>query len=121
MTGFQGTTHSEDVQARFGSVIQGGVDAKSRYPRLAWDRPAPTLRAGTGSDRGSFQAARPIHPDEARVISIREAARIQGFPDWFDFHRTKWHSHRMIGNSVCPIVSHAIFSRIAAHLAESRK
>jgi DNA (cytosine-5)-methyltransferase 1 len=116
VSGFQETTHRADIQSRFSTVPQGGKDAKSRYPRLAWDKPAPTLRAGTGSDRGSFQAARPIHPDEPRVICVREAARIQGFPDWYEFHQTKWHSHRMIGNSVSPIVSRAIFSRIAKHL-----
>ncbi len=116
VTGFQNTTHRPDIQSRFSAVPQGGKDSKSRYPRLFWEKPAPTLRAGTGSDRGSFQAARPIHPDEPRVISVREAARIQGFPDWYEFHQTKWHSHRMIGNSVSPIVSEAIFSRIAKHL-----
>lgn len=116
VTGFQDTTHRADIINRFSAVPQGGKDSKSRYPRLSWDKPAPTLRAGTGSDRGSFQAARPIHPDEPRVISVREAARIQGFPDWYEFHQTKWHSHRMIGNSVSPIVSEVIFSRIAKHL-----
>ncbi|SDI81312.1 DNA (cytosine-5)-methyltransferase 1 [Lutimaribacter saemankumensis] len=117
VSGFQCTTHRLEIQERFSKVPQGGKDTKSRYPRLAWDKPAPTLRAGTGSDRGSFQAARPIHPVEPRVISVREAARIQGFPDWFEFHDTKWHSHRMIGNSVSPIVSRAIFSRIANHVS----
>lgn len=66
--------------------------------------------SSTCSDRGSFQAARPLHPNEGRVITVREAARIQGFPDWFTFHPTKWHSFRMIGNSVSPILSRAIFS-----------
>ncbi len=117
VTGFQDTAHRDEIQSRFATVPQGGKDSKSRYPRLAWNKPAPTLRAGTGSDRGSFQAARPIHPIEPRVICVREAARIQGFPDWFEFHATKWHSHRMIGNSVSPIVSRIIFSRIAEHMA----
>ncbi|KAA1337570.1 DNA cytosine methyltransferase, partial [Escherichia coli] len=72
----------------------------------------PTLRAGTGADKGSHQAVRPLHPDSGRVITVREAARLQGFPDWFCFHPTKWHSFRMIGNSVSPIVSKAILSKI---------
>ncbi|WP_413468690.1 DNA cytosine methyltransferase [Lishizhenia sp.] len=48
---------------------------------------------------------RPLHPEQPRVITVREAARLQGFPDWFVFHPTKWHSFRMIGNSVSPLVS----------------
>ncbi|MFX7922723.1 DNA cytosine methyltransferase, partial [Acinetobacter baumannii] len=62
----------------------------------------PTLRAGTGPERGSYQAVRPIHPTSPRVITPREASRLQGFPDWFQFHPTKWHSFRQIGNSVSP-------------------
>jgi DNA (cytosine-5)-methyltransferase 1 len=64
---------------------------------------------------------RPIHPDEPRVITVREAARLQGFPDRFRFHPTVWHSFRMIGNSVSPFVSKAIFSLLARRIeAETR-
>lgn len=116
VTGFIETIHKEKTVRRFETVAQGQKDQASRYPRLEWSRAAPTLRAGTGSDKGSFQAARPIHPAEPRVISVREAARLQGFPDWFKFHSTKWHSHRMIGNSVSPIVAKFIFEKIYSHI-----
>lgn len=116
VTGFESTEHAQETINRFGETEPGKQEAISRYYRLAWDRTAPTLRAGTGSDRGSYQAARPIHPDEPRVITVREAARIQGFPDWFMFHPTKWHSHRMIGNSVSPIFAEAIMRVIASKL-----
>jgi len=112
LSGFFETRHSDAVIDRFSAVVQGGVDSVSRYPRLSWEGRCPTLRAGTGSDRGSFQAMRPIHPSEPRVITVREAARLQGFPDWFVFHPAKWHSFRMIGNSVSPIVSHSILETI---------
>jgi DNA (cytosine-5)-methyltransferase 1 len=59
---------------------------------------------------------RPIHPEEPRVITVREAARLQGFPDTFKFHPTVWHSFRMIGNSVCPIMAEAILSLIAERM-----
>ena len=108
VTGNSMTRHSPAVVNRFRQVDPGRSDSVSRYPRLRWDRPSPVLRAGTGKDRGSFQAARPIHPDDPRVISVREAARLQGFPDWFQFPATKWHSHRMIGNSVSPPLAKAI-------------
>lgn len=53
----------------------------SVYGRMKWDEPAPTLTTGFVSPgRGRF-----IHPRERRVLTPREAARLQGFPDWFDF------------------------------------
>lgn len=106
------TDHTESVRKRYELVAQGKVDPVSRSKKLAWDGLCPTLRAGTGADKGSHQAVRPIHPAKGRVITVREAARLQGFPDWFCFHPTKWHSFRMIGNSVSPIVSHAVLKSI---------
>ncbi|KSV85615.1 DNA cytosine methyltransferase [Sinorhizobium sp. GL28] len=108
-TGHRRTTHRDDVVERFRALAQGEVDTVGRYPRLRWDGQCPTLRAGTGRDRGSFQAVRPIHPTEPRVITVREAARLQGFRDDFVFHPTIWHSFRMIGNSVSPVIAKAIF------------
>lgn len=111
-SGHTKTQHTEAVVRRFSAVDMGGQDQIGKHPRLDWNRQAPTLRAGTGSDRGSYQSVRPIHPTENRVITTREAARLQGFPDWFLFHPTRWHSFRMIGNSVSPFVSQAILSWI---------
>ncbi|ESZ31224.1 DNA-cytosine methyltransferase [Mesorhizobium sp. L2C067A000] len=102
--------HDPKISARFANVAQGATDPVGRYPRLAWLGQAPTIRAGTGPDKGSYQAVRPLHPAEPRVITVREAARLQGFPDWFKFHPTAWHSFRMIGNSVSPFVSRALLS-----------
>ncbi len=108
VSGFAETKHTRDVLSRFAATEQGRTEKVSRCPRLAWDKPCTTLRAGTGKDRGSYQSIRPIHPEESRVITVREAARLQGFPDWFQFHETKWHSFRMIGNSVSPKLSAAV-------------
>jgi DNA (cytosine-5)-methyltransferase 1 len=115
-TGHRPTVHTPSVVDRFATVKQGQVDPVGRHPRLAWTGLCPTLRAGTGADKGSYQAVRPVHPEEDRVITVREAARLQGFPDGHVFHPTVWHSFRMIGNSVSPIMAEAIFSGIAAHL-----
>lgn len=112
-TGHRRTVHTAAVTGRFRKVDQGSIEAVGRHPRLSWVGQCPTLRAGTGNDRGSYQSVRPIHPDEPRVITVREAARLQGFPDRFKFHPTAWHSFRMIGNSVSPIMSKTIFSLIA--------
>ncbi|MDH0095009.1 DNA cytosine methyltransferase [Pseudomonas sp. GD04158] len=118
VSGLLETKHTEAVAERYKNTVNGKVDLVSKSYKLSWSGVSPTLRAGTGSDKGSFQAVRPLHPEEGRVITVREAARIQGFPDWFTFHPTKWHSFRMIGNSVSPIVSRAILSQIKKSLME---
>ena len=116
VSGFLGTAHSVDVAERYGQTECGSYDTISKSYRLDIDDFCPTLRAGTGPDHGSFQAVRPIHPTEARVITPREAARLQGFPDWFQFSPTKWHSFRQIGNSVSPILAERILSVVARSL-----
>ena len=115
-TGHRTTVHSKHVMTRFGNVPEGGIDLIGRHPRLAWSAQSPAIRAGTGSDRGSYQAVRPIHPRHPRVITVREAARLQGFPDNHRFHPTIWHSFRMIGNSVSPFMARAIFRAISTKL-----
>jgi DNA (cytosine-5)-methyltransferase 1 len=109
-SGFLGTIHSTEVAERYSRVECGKYDAISKSCRLDPDGFCPTLRAGTGPDQGSFQAVRPLHPTESRVITPREAARLQGFPDWFQFSPTKWHSFRQIGSSVSPIIAERIFA-----------
>lgn len=112
VSGCVGTLHTNKVLKRWKRLKSGETDEISRARRLDLSGYCPTLRAGTGRDRGSYQSLRPIHPTEHRVITPREAARLQGFPDWFTFHSTKWHSFRQIGNSVSPIVAEVILNRI---------
>ncbi|MCS6177752.1 DNA cytosine methyltransferase [Shewanella baltica] len=112
LSGFFDTQHTPEVTKRYEALQPEEVDSISRSKKLSWSGVCPTLRAGTGADKGSYQAVRPIHPTSARVITVREAARLQGFPDWFCFHPTKWHSFRMIGNSVSPIVSEKLMINI---------
>lgn len=118
LTGNKRTRHLEHVLERFSTIRQGGVDPIGKYPRLKWDGQCPTLRAGTGADKGSHQAIRPIHPTEDRVITVREAARLQGFPDEHRFHPTIWHSFRQIGNSVSPIIAEAVLSAVHDRVME---
>ena len=116
VSGIIPTRHSSTVVERYKALCPGERDETSKAVRLRKNKPGPTIRAGTGSDMGSFQAVRPIHYSEPRVITPREAARIQGFPDWFAFHKTKWHSFRQIGNSVSPIVGEKILRRFFLRL-----
>jgi len=112
VSGCLGTIHSPEIIERYASLAPGQQDKTSKAVRLDINHFCPTLRAGTSRDKGSYQAVRPIHPTEPRVITPREAARLQGFPDWFVFHPTKWHSFRQIGNSVSPIVAEYVLSQL---------
>lgn len=116
VSGCIGTRHTSVVVERFKSLSYGEQDRVSRAVRLDPDNFCPTLRAGTGIDKGSFSSVRPVHYAFPRVITPREAARLQGFPDWFVFHPTKWHSFRQIGNSVSPIVSQALLTMVLKNL-----
>lgn len=119
LTGNKRTKHTAAVIERFSAIKQGGFDPVGKYPRLNWQGQCPTLRAGTGADKGSHQAIRPIHPTEHRVITVREAARLQGFPDNHKFHPTIWHSFRQIGNSVSPVIANAILASISEKLLQT--
>lgn len=116
-SGCFGTVHSAEVARRYSKIQPGRRDPVSKSHRLSLNGFCPTIRAGTGHDRGRFQAVRPLHPTQARVITPREAARLQGFPDWFQFSPTKWHSFREIGSSVSPILAERVLAIIRSALA----
>lgn len=119
VSGCMGTRHSEELKRRYGRLKYGETDPVSKSRRLDPNGFCPTLRAGTGKEKGSYQAVRPIHFSSPRVITPREAARLQGFPDWFVFHKTKWHSFRQIGNSVSPIVAERILTPLYQSLHQA--
>lgn len=116
ITNSKRTVHTPSTQARFEATKPGEVEPKSRLYRLPLDGPSRTLRAGTGSDRGSHTSPRPIHPTQNRVVTVREAARLHGYPDWFRFHVTNWHGHRQVGNSVPPPLARAAGEALVASL-----
>lgn len=80
----------------------------SMYGRLKMDLPAQTITSGFGS----MGQGRYVHPLKKRVLTPHEAARIQGFPDYFAFDtlNNRGSLHRMIGNAVPPPVSATILS-----------
>lgn len=117
------TVHRPDVVARFRALQHGERDDVGRLPKLDPNGQSPTLRAGTGRDHGSFTSARPVHHRCARVITVREAARLHGFPDWFGFHATKWQGFRQVGNAVPPPLARSVARQVvtAAGLEPSRR
>jgi DNA (cytosine-5)-methyltransferase 1 len=112
LTASMRTAHSEAVVQRFHETAHGEREAISRFLRLHPDGVAPTLRAGTAPDRGSYSAPRPIHYAYDRVITVREAARLHGFPDWFRPTAAKWHGFRQVGNAVPPPLARAVAEAI---------
>jgi DNA (cytosine-5)-methyltransferase 1 len=106
------TRHTSISTSRFMSTAAGEVEPHSRFYKLEANGYSNTLRAGTDSSRGAFTSPRPIHYQHARCVTVREMARLHGYPDWFRFHVTKWHGARQIGNSVPPPMARAIASAI---------
>lgn len=106
------TCHTAASVKRFNATIPGTTESISRFLRLHPEGISNTLRAGTASDRGAHTAPRPIHPRYPRVITVREAARLHGYPDWFRFHVTKWNGFREVGNSVPVFLGRAVATSI---------
>jgi len=106
------TDHTEISRRRFRQTEEGAVEPISRFFKLPQGGVSNTLRAGTDGARGAFTSPRPIHYRHARCITVREMARLHGFPDWFRFNATKWHGARQIGNAVPPPLARAIATKI---------
>jgi len=113
------TNHSQRSRDRFANTPPGTREPISHFYRLAADGLSTTLRAGTDSARGSFTSPRPIHYRYARCVTVREMARLHGFPDWFRFHSTKWHGARQVGNSVPPPLARAIAAQLLKALGHT--
>ncbi len=74
-----------------------------KYRRLVGDEPAWTLTAHMRKDGLAY-----IHPLQSRSISVREAARIQSFPDDFVFYAPMTRMFELVGNSVPPLLAEAV-------------
>ena len=108
--------HSPESIALYAATRPGAMVPGHKLPRLDPKGFAPTLRAGTESERGSHTAPRPIHPSSPRCITVREAARLHGYPDWFAFYPKVHHGFRQVGNSVSPFVARAVGYEMARAL-----
>ena len=86
-----------DKKVEFYNEISGKNSNNNKYRNLEWDKPSPTIVAHLYKDGLMF-----IHPDEeqARSITIREAAILQSFPDDYEFVGSMAYCYKMIGNAV---------------------
>lgn len=89
---------------------------KDRYTRQHRNEPCSTIVAHLSKDGLMF-----IHPTQNRSLTPREAARVQSFPDWFEFPIARTHQFRVIGNAVPPLVSEAIGIAVKAYIEKSMK
>jgi DNA (cytosine-5)-methyltransferase 1 len=89
---------------------QGDHSYVSMYGRLSWDKPAQTLTSGFGS----IGQGRYMHPDLTRALTPHEAARFQGFPDYFEFAPlpTRASLATMIANAVPPERARRIIGQV---------
>lgn len=84
---------------------------EDKYKKLAWDKPSGCVTAHLSKDCYTH-----IHPSQARTITIREAARLQSFPDSFYFAGAMGSKFRLIGNAVAPLVAEKIAIQLKAFL-----
>lgn len=78
-------------------------DHTKRYGRLRWDGLASTILTKCDPHWGAY-----FHPDQNRSLTVREAARLQSFPDWFEFKGSRTDQYLQVGNAVPPLLGKAI-------------
>jgi DNA (cytosine-5)-methyltransferase 1 len=108
-----GTYKDVDPQYRRYAIKRGAngdLHFADRYYRLSWARPCVTITAHMAKDGYRY-----IYPDDEqiRTLSVREAARIQSFPDQFRFAGHRSNRFRQIGNAVPPLLAQRIAERVA--------
>jgi len=103
-----GRKHGEAVMARYASMAFGQRDTKTRINRLDPNKPSFTIVVG--SDKGGGKGH--VHPYEPREVTPRESARMQSFPDYWEFTGTSRHPIRQVGNAVPPLFAAVIASNL---------
>ena len=94
--------HSQKVINKINKM--DGNNIHLSYRRLFWKEPSPTVIVGHN--------ALPVHPGLPRAISVREAARLQGFPDSYIFKGTRTSQSEQVANAVPPPIAKAIMQAI---------
>lgn len=82
-------------------------DHTKRYGRLHWKGLASTILTKCDPHWGAY-----FHPEQDRTLTVREAARLQSFPDWFEFKGSRTDQYIQVGNAVPPLLGKAIAKTI---------
>lgn len=112
INGHVGRKHSERIINRYKSLSHGERDTKTRINKLNPNRPSFTIIVGSDSGGGKGH----IHPFDAREVTPRESARLQTFPDWWEFSGTGRHIIRQVGNAVPPLFAAILSNYLAKEL-----
>lgn len=103
-----GRVHGPAVIERYSQMAYGERDSKTRINRLDPNKPSYTIVVG--SDKGGGKGH--VHPYLPREVTPRESARIQTFPDFWEFTGTSRHPIRQVGNAVPPLFAGVIASNL---------
>ena len=103
-----GRVHGAAVIERYSKMAYGERDSKTRINRLDPNKPSYTIVVG--SDKGGGKGH--VHPYLPREVTPRESARIQTFPDFWEFTGTSRHPIRQVGNAVPPLFAGIIASNL---------
>ena len=107
------TKHSDDMKRRLSSVLEGESlyeNYSDSWKKCPWNEASCTIKENHGGVN--------IHPVESRVITVREMARLQSFPDDFIFKGPKSKQMVQVGNAVPPLLAKAIGLSIKKSLEE---
>lgn len=107
------TKHSDDMKRRLSSVLEGESlyeNYSDSWKKCPWNDASCTIKENHGGVN--------IHPVESRVITVREMARLQSFPDDFIFKGPKSKQMVQVGNAVPPLLAKAIGLSIKKSLEE---
>lgn len=103
-----GRDHSQRIVDRYRKLAFGERDSKTRINKLHPERPSFTIIVGSDAGGGKGH----VHPFEPREVTPRESARLQTFPDWWEFSGTGRHVIRQVGNAVPPLFA----AQLAGHV-----
>ncbi|MCC6323460.1 DNA cytosine methyltransferase [Candidatus Nomurabacteria bacterium] len=105
----------EDLKKLY-TKVTGKVSSIHKYYVLESDKPSNTIVSHLHKD-----GLRHIHPDpeQARSITVREAARLQSFPDDFEFLGSVGDQYKMVGNAVPPILARVVAKSVACFLEDN--
>jgi DNA (cytosine-5)-methyltransferase 1 len=107
-----GRTHSDRIVTRYNKLKFGERDPKTRINRLHPENPSFTIIVG--SDKGGGKGH--VHPFRPREVTPRESARMQTFPDWWQFHGKGRHVIRQVGNAVPPLFAALLAEHLRFHI-----